>query len=62
MLPPVEPSTLEQNPQFASLYKHLTSQLIGPDGKTRSVASHPGRKAVETVSVSGHLQSRQKII
>ena len=35
MLPPVEISTLEDNPQFAALYKRLTTNILNPDGSTK---------------------------
>jgi diphthamide biosynthesis protein 3 len=38
MLPPVDPTLLETNPQFAFLYKHVTTQLLNPDASTRSIS------------------------
>jgi hypothetical protein len=37
MIPPISPSILESNPQFASLYKHLTANLLNPDASTRAI-------------------------
>lgn len=34
MLPPVEDSVLQDNPQFAALYGTLTSAILNPDGTT----------------------------
>ncbi|KAK5102404.1 putative alpha-1,6-mannosyltransferase mnn11 [Exophiala xenobiotica] len=36
MLPPTPSSTLEANPHFATLYKHLTEDILAPDGSTLS--------------------------
>lgn len=34
MIPPADVSILQSNPQFAHLHKHLTTQLLNPDGST----------------------------
>jgi hypothetical protein len=36
MIPPVAQCILESNPQFASLHRHLTTNLLHPDGSTRA--------------------------
>jgi hypothetical protein len=36
MIPPVPQCILESNPQFASLHRHLTTNLLHPDGSTRA--------------------------
>ncbi|KAF2272848.1 uncharacterized protein EI97DRAFT_405510, partial [Westerdykella ornata] len=35
MLPPVDPSILDQNPNFSTLYKDLCTRKLNPDGSTR---------------------------
>ena len=35
MLPPVEEQVLRDNPDFAKLYKTLTSSILNPDGTSR---------------------------
>ncbi|KAF2036182.1 hypothetical protein EK21DRAFT_96153 [Setomelanomma holmii] len=35
MLPPVDPSILQRNPNFEVLYKDLTTRKLNPDGSTR---------------------------
>ncbi len=37
MIPLVAPETLETNPMFAKLWKHVTTQLLDEDGSTRRV-------------------------
>lgn len=37
MIPPVSPQTWEQNPQFAQLWKHLTTQILDLDGSRKSL-------------------------
>jgi diphthamide biosynthesis protein 3 len=39
MIPPTDPTLLETNPQFAFLYKHVTTQLLNPDASTRSIST-----------------------
>lgn len=38
MIPPIDPTLLEANPQFAFLYKHVTTQLLNHDASTRSIS------------------------
>jgi diphthamide biosynthesis protein 3 len=38
MIPPIDPTLLEANPQFAFLYKHVTTQLLNPDATTISIS------------------------
>ena len=51
MIPPVDRSILESNPQYASLHRHLTTNLLNPDASTRAISEAP-------VSISGALRSR----
>ncbi|KAF2803513.1 uncharacterized protein BDZ99DRAFT_453183 [Mytilinidion resinicola] len=37
MLPPIDPSTLEQNPGFSALYKDLTTRKFNPDGSSKDL-------------------------
>ncbi|KZN85641.1 Uncharacterized protein EN45_098310 [Penicillium chrysogenum] len=46
MIPPCDPSILEQNPQFKRLYENLTTSLLNPDASTRAHSANPGRIAV----------------
>ncbi|CAG7945859.1 unnamed protein product [Penicillium nalgiovense] len=46
MIPPCDPSILEQNPQFKRLYENLTTSLLHPDASTRAVSASPARIAV----------------
>jgi hypothetical protein len=50
MIPPCDPSILEQNPQFKRLYENLTTSLLNPDASTRAHSANPGRIAVVEVS------------
>jgi hypothetical protein len=49
MIPPCDPSILDQNPQFKRLYENLTTNLLNPDGSTRAHTADPGRRAVVDV-------------
>ncbi|PWY87268.1 hypothetical protein BO94DRAFT_546481 [Aspergillus sclerotioniger CBS 115572] len=46
MIPPCDPAILDNNPQFKTLYHHLTTTLLNPDGSTRAHDALPARKAV----------------
>ncbi|KAJ5880318.1 uncharacterized protein N7473_011371 [Penicillium subrubescens] len=46
MIPPCDPSILEQNPHFKRLYENLTTNLLNPDGSTCAHAADPARRAV----------------
>src|SRR5271170_5818246 len=37
MIPPIAPSVLSTNPEFASLHAHLTTTLLDPDASTRAL-------------------------
>lgn len=47
MIPPCDPSILEQNPQFKRLYENLTNNLLTPDGSTRANADSVRETVVE---------------
>lgn len=36
MIPSIDPSVMELNPQFASLHKHVTTNLLNPDASIRA--------------------------
>ncbi|KAF5027195.1 hypothetical protein F66182_683 [Fusarium sp. NRRL 66182] len=46
MFPPVEESILQKNPDFSSLYKNLTNNILNPDGSTKTNPAAKERKAV----------------
>ncbi|KAI2708934.1 hypothetical protein CBS147333_3299 [Penicillium roqueforti] len=46
MLPPCDPSILEQNPLFKRLYENLTTSLLNSDASTRAQSASPARTAV----------------
>lgn len=50
MLPPCDPTILENNPQFKRLYQNLTTNLLNPDGSTRTNDLQPVRREVREVS------------
>lgn len=50
MLPPCDPSILEQNPLFKRLYENLTTSLLNSDASTRAQSASPARTAVVEVS------------
>ncbi|KAH6848413.1 hypothetical protein B0I37DRAFT_446494 [Chaetomium sp. MPI-CAGE-AT-0009] len=46
MLPPVDKTVLQSNPEFASLYSKLTNSVLNPDGSTKNGPGTKERKAV----------------
>lgn len=44
MLPPVEHSVLESNPDFAALYSTLTTAILNPDGTTKDDQTRAARE------------------
>ncbi|AEO62156.1 hypothetical protein MYCTH_2313216 [Thermothelomyces thermophilus ATCC 42464] len=46
MLPPVDHSILQANPEFAALYTKLTTAVLNPDGSTKSGPATKERRAV----------------
>lgn len=50
MFPPVEASVLAENPDFASLYTTLTTEVLNADGTTRVETDSKARGAVREVS------------
>ncbi|TLD17796.1 uncharacterized protein PgNI_00959 [Pyricularia grisea] len=45
MLPPVENSVLQENPEFATLYNTLTTAILNPDGSSKTDPSNKEREA-----------------
>ena len=50
MFPPVDDAVLQNNPDFAALYKTLTTAVLNPDGSTKNDAAAKERNAVQEVS------------
>ncbi|KAK3952982.1 hypothetical protein QBC32DRAFT_339994 [Pseudoneurospora amorphoporcata] len=50
MLPPIDNSVLENNPQFANLYKGLTELLLNEDGSTKLPPQNPVAQEREAVT------------
>lgn len=50
MFPPVDDVVLQNNPDFAALYKTLTIVVLNPDGSTKNNAAAKERDAVQEVS------------
>lgn len=49
MLPPIEQSVLQNNPEFAVLYNTLTTNVLNPNGSTKNDPAARERKAVREV-------------
>jgi len=49
MFPPVEDGVFQHNPEFAALYKTLTTAILNPDGSTKNDPAVKERKAVREV-------------
>ncbi|KAJ5369819.1 uncharacterized protein N7496_005911 [Penicillium cataractarum] len=62
MIPPCDPSILEQNPQFKRLYENITTNLLNPDGSTRAHTADPARRAVVDDLKQCQLRSAKKRI
>ncbi|KAI6521169.1 hypothetical protein MCOR08_008232 [Pyricularia oryzae] len=45
MLPPLEDSLLQENPEFATLYNTLTTAILNPDGSSKNDPSNKEREA-----------------
>lgn len=50
MIPPVDPTVLESNPQFAEFYKTLTSTVLNPDGSTRNASQAKIQEEIQEVN------------
>lgn len=53
MLPPVKDAVLVANPNFAALYKTLTTRILEPDGSTQKDLAQAERAANAEVGASG---------
>lgn len=51
MLPPVEQSILDNNPDFASLHHTLTTVILNPDGSTKNDILRKERESVHNVGI-----------
>lgn len=61
MIPPCDPSILENNPQFKKLYQNLTTSILNPDGSTRAQDAEPERRgAVEVRPLSLSITRQQE--
>lgn len=49
MFPPVDDTALQNNPDFANLYKKLTHVVLNPDGSTKNDPAAKEREAVRQV-------------
>lgn len=50
MLPPIDDAVLAENPDFAAVYKKITTVLLNPDASTRRSPDVNNRHAVREVS------------
>lgn len=62
MLPPVEDSVLQSNPDFAVLYTTLTTAILNPDGSTKNDPAAKERKAVREVRKGEPKQSDRDFV
>lgn len=60
MIPPVAPSVLTANPQFALLHKQLTTRLLNPDASTRAASTE--NQPAATKLRQHHVQAAQSDI
>jgi hypothetical protein len=49
MLPPVDESVLQSNPEFSVLYSKLANDILNPDGSTRKDPAAEERRSVTEV-------------
>ncbi|PNH61113.1 hypothetical protein VD0002_g6624, partial [Verticillium dahliae] len=54
MLPPVEQSILDNNPDFASLHHTLTTVILNPDGSTKNDILRKERESVHNHHLLTH--------
>lgn len=66
MFPPVEQKILQSNPEFAKLYRIITTAILNPDGSTKDDAEAKDRAAVQKVGclciASNHLQPSSTLV
>ncbi|TPX07826.1 uncharacterized protein E0L32_010513 [Thyridium curvatum] len=60
MLPPIDEAVLQQNPDFAALYKTLTTAVLNDDGSTKADHSRKEREAVQKELQSHRLKSAKQ--
>lgn len=51
MLPPIDSTTLERNPNFDVLYKDLCARKLNPDGSTRDTKKQRMHGEIREVSL-----------
>ena len=51
MLPPIDPSTLEQNPGFKALYKDLSTRRLNPDGSSKDLKKQRAQDEARKVGI-----------
>lgn len=56
MIPPCDPTILNNNPQFKALHQHLTTTILNPDGSTQALDAEPSRRGVKNVGTAPYLQ------
>ncbi|KAI1861853.1 hypothetical protein JX265_009356 [Neoarthrinium moseri] len=62
MLPPVDEAVFESNPDFAKLYRSLTSDALSPDGSTKNDPTAKQRNAVRSELEYVRLEETKKHI
>lgn len=62
MIPPCDPSILEQNPKFKRLYENLTVNLLNSDCSTRAYSAEPTRAAIAEDLKQCQIQDNKKRI
>ena len=50
MIPPIDDSVLQNNPDFAVLYKRLANEVLAVDGSTKDDPAAKKRNQVKDVS------------
>jgi hypothetical protein len=62
MLPPVDPGTLQRNPNFELLYKDLTTRKLNPDGSTRDTKKQRMHDEIRRVRASRYFLKTHAIL
>lgn len=57
MFPPVDQKILQSNPEFAKLYRVITTAVLNPDGSTKDDDEAKDRAAVQKVSFERQLSN-----
>lgn len=59
MFPPVDDHVLENNPDFARLYKTLITSILNPDGSSRRSKETKENEAVQKVQLTSNRLHRK---